>query len=238
MKKIWRLMLLLSGVCLVILVLIIGAMWFTSYGVNDKAETLDYEGNQYYATAYISPNLSLSNGKKETTIFGGATYVGSYKGTELSVNGVNKLWAIKGIPKEQLLIEMTPNGEGANMRTWVNKKLKNVKQAFEFLNPTYLSYFDNKESVLKYLESNEQKAVIQTVKEIIKKKPKFTRTYTIKGEDIYEIYFNNDVHQSLVLQASLLKVDSGKIYMTFSGGIGRIGYWEVDKKLLELLEVK
>ncbi|MGI1836225.1 hypothetical protein ACRPK2_02620 [Lactococcus garvieae] len=231
-------MLLLNGVFLVILVLIIGTIGFTLYRVNDKAETLDYEGNQYYATAYISPNLSLSNGKKETTIFGGATYVGSYKGAELSVNGVNKLWAIKGIPKERLLIEMTPNGEGANMRTWVNKKLKNVKQAFEFLNPTYLSYFDDKESVLKYLESNKQKAVIQTVKETIKKKPKFTRTYTIKGEAIYEIYFNNDVHQSLVLQASLLKVDSGKIYMTFSGGVGRIGYWEVDKKLLELLEGK
>lgn len=238
MKKIWRLMLLLNGVFLVILVLIIGAMRFTLYRVNDKAETLDYEGNQYYATAYISPNLSLSNGKKETTIFGGATYVGSYKGAELSVNGVNKLWTIKGIPKERLLIEMTPNGEGANTRTWVNKKLKNVKQAFEFLNPTYLSYFDDKESVLKYLESNEQKAVIQTVKETITKKPKFTRTYTIKGEAIYEIYFNNDAHQSLVLQASLLKVDSGKIYMTFSGGSGRIGYWEVDKKLLELLEGK
>lgn len=238
MKKIWRLMLLLNGGVLVILVLIIGAMRFTLYRVNDKAETLDYEGNQYYATAYISPNLSLSNGKKETTIFGGATYVGSYKGAELSVNGVNKLWTIKGIPKERLLIEMTPNGEGANTRTWVNKKLKNVKQAFEFLNPTYLSYFDDKESVLKYLESNEQKVVIQTVKETITKKPKFTRTYTIKGEAIYEIYFNNDAHQSLVLQASLLKVDSGKIYMTFSGGIGRIGYWEVDKKLLELLEGK
>lgn len=238
MKKIWRLMLLLNGVFLVTFVLIIGAMWFTSYGVNDKAETLDYEGNQYYTTAYISPNLSLSNGKKETTIFGGATYVGSYKGTELSVNGVNKLWTIEGISKERLLIEMTPIGEGANMRTWVNKKLKNVKQAFEFLNPTYLSYFDDKESVLKNLESNEQKAVIQTVKETISKKPKFTRSYTIKGELLYEIYFNNDVNQSLVLQASLLKVDSGKIYMTFSGGIGRIGYWEVDKKLLELLEEK
>ncbi|WP_242359772.1 hypothetical protein [Lactococcus petauri] len=238
MKKIWRLMLLLSSIFLVILVLIIGAIWFTSYRVNDKVETLDYEGNQYYATAYIYPNLSLSNGKKETTIFGGATYLGSYKGKELSVNGINKLWEIKGFSKKRLIIEMTPNGEGANTTTWVNKNLKNVKQAFEFFNPTYLSYLDDKESVLKHLESNEQKAVIQTVKETISKKPKFTRSYTIKGESLYEIYFNNDVNQSLVLQASLLKVDSGKIYMTFSGGIGRIGYWEVDKNLLELLEEK
>lgn len=236
MKKIWRIVFLLSGISLLILVMIIGVTWFMGFRITDKTETLDYKKNHYYATAYISPNLILGNREKETTIFGEATYAGSYKGTELSVNGVNKLWAIKGVPKEQLLVEMTPNGEGANTRTWVNKKLKNVKQAFEFLNPTYLSYFDDKESVLKHLESNEQKAVIQIVKEAIEKKPKFTRTYTIKGEGLYEIYFNNDAHQSLVLQASLLKVDSGKIYMTFSGGIGRIGYWEVDKKLLELLE--
>ena len=238
MKKIWRLMLLLSSIFLVILVLIIGAVWFTSYRVNDKVETLNYEGNQYYATAYIYPNLSLSNEKKETTIFGGATYLGSYKGKELNVNGINKLWKIKGFSKKRLIIEMTQNREGAHTTIWVNKNLKNVKQAFEFFNPTYLSYFDDKESVLKNLESNEQKAVIQTVKETISKKPKFTRSYTIKGEPLYEIYFNNDVNQSLVLQASLLKVDSRKIYMTFSGGIGRIGYWEVDKNLLELLEEK
>lgn len=49
----------------------------------ESQETLDYEGNHYFGTAYILPNLNYD--EEKTTIFGGSEYLGSY-----TIKTVNK----------------------------------------------------------------------------------------------------------------------------------------------------
>ncbi|GAB7391644.1 hypothetical protein [Lactococcus garvieae] len=234
-KGSWKVFLLLSSMSLGILIIILGIAWFFNYRTMDKFVTFTYDGNKYYSTAYIGANLSYD--EPETTIFGGANYIGSYKETEFDIDRENKLWSIKGIPQKRLLIEMTPDGQGASMRTWVSRKLKNAKEAFDFLNPKYLSYldYDGEKMITKQMEYDKQKEVIRIMRQIIEKKPNFTRMSTVQGESVHEIYFNNDKSQSIVLQASLLRIDNGKVYMSVAGDMGRICYWEVNDELLKLL---
>ena len=42
----------------------------------ESQETLEYEGNHYFGTTYISPNLNFD--EEKTTIFGKSEYLGSY----------------------------------------------------------------------------------------------------------------------------------------------------------------
>lgn len=234
-KGSWKVFLLLSSMSLGILLIILGIVWFFNYRTMDKFVPFTYDGNQYYSTAYIGVNLSYDG--PETTIFGGANYIGSYKETEFDIDRENKLWTIKGTPQKRLLIEMTPDAQGASMRTWVSIKLKNAEEAFDFLNPKYLSYidYDGEKMISKQMEYEKQKEVIRIMRQIIDKKPDFTRMSTIQGESVHEIYFNNDKSQSIVLQASLLRIDNGKVYMSVAGDMGRICYWEASDELLKLL---
>ena len=132
---------------------------------------------------------------------------------------------------------MTPDAQGAIMRTWVSIKLKNAEEAFDFLNLKYLSYidYDGEKMISKQMEYEKQKEVIRIMRQIIDKKPDFTRMSTIQGESVHEIYFNNDKSQSIALQASLLRIDNGKVYMSVAGDMGRICYWEASDELLKLL---
>lgn len=122
-----------------LLILASGLVYFLYVIRTDNSETLTYDGKTYYATAYITPNLSGDG--KDTKIFGGATYVGDYK----------------------------------------NKKLD------------------------------------------------------LKTKSINELYLNESADQSLVLQASVLQLKNDKLYLCFSGSMGRIGYWQVPDSLLARL---
>ena len=116
---------------MLILLLLIGGFWFLEYRTADKTETLDYGGNHYYATAYIRPNLSYKG--KETTIFGGATYVGHYKNKKLNkslkLNIESNLWKIHDISSKKLLVEMTSKN---SEMVWGNKNFKTPKEALIF----------------------------------------------------------------------------------------------------------
>ncbi|WP_242359673.1 hypothetical protein [Lactococcus petauri] len=217
-----------------ILLLIVCVFYFLSYKTLEK-ETLDYERNHYYAATYITPNLSTEG--KETTIFGEATYIGCYKNRLLNLNTSSKLWSIHPISQKKLIVEMTPNAPSSTVRVWTNKKLKTPKEAFDFLNPTYLTYGTYNNGIFKFhqIATEKQKEISHTVRKIISHKPSFTKTLTINGEAVNEIYFNENVNQSLVLQASLVKAKDGKVYMVFSGHTGKIDYWEVSEELLKLL---
>jgi hypothetical protein len=235
MKKNWKVILLLSSISIAILLSIISIIGFLGYRNTMKYPTLNHDGNKYYGAAFFYVNLA--HDKKEAEIFGESTFVGSYKETEFKTNVFNQLWSIEGISKNRLLVEMTPKGQEATTRIWVNTKIKNIQQAFDFLNPSYLSYLDyeNEKMIPRKLDPEKQKEVTHIVRKMIETKPDFTRLSTIGGESIHEIYFNNDSRQSLVLQASLLKINNGKVYMMFGHGMGRIAYWEVSDELLKLL---
>lgn len=235
-KKNWKIILLLSSFSALILAFIISVVWFFGYRTVDHTSSLDYKGNHYYSTAYIQPNLSDEG--KETSIFGGATYIGHYKNKEMNLYTESKLWKIKDIPQNKLIVEMTPNGHSATFMVWGNKKLKNIKEAFDFLKPNYLSYltYDNKQSMVHQVEVNKQHEITHEVRKIIQRKPDFSKLSTVEGKSINEIYFNESPKQSLVLQASLLEIKNKGTYMHFSGETGRIGYWKVNNKLVNLLK--
>ena len=86
------------------------------------------------------------------------------------------------------------------------------------------------------MNSQTQDKVIKEVKNILNKKPAFKTSQTIKATSTYEIYFNNDYKQSLVLQVSLLKSKKRGNVMSLSGDTGYIQYWQVSDKLLNLLK--
>jgi len=135
-------------------------------------------------------------------------------------------------------MEMNPGKSSTNFRTWTNKNLSSQKDAFEFLNPKYLTYAiqDNEKTSIETMNSQTQDKVIKEVKNILNKKPAFKTSQTIKATSTYEIYFNNDYKQSLVLQVSLLKSKKRGNVMSLSGDTGYIQYWQVSDKLLNLLK--
>lgn len=235
-KKNWKIILLLSSFSALILSLIIFVIWFFGYRTVDHTSSLTYSGNHYYSTAYFYPNLSDEG--KETSIFGEATYIGHYKNKEMNLDTESKLWKIKDIPQNKIIVEMTPNGYSASFMVWGNKKLKNIKEAFDFLNPHYLSYltYDNDQGMVHQVEVNKQKKITHEVRKIIQRKPDFSKLSTVEGKSINEIYFNENSNQSLVLQASLLEIKNKGTYMHFSGETGKIGYWKVNDELLSLLK--
>lgn len=236
LKKNWKILLLLSSFSVIILGLITSIIWFFGYRTIDNTSSLNYNDNHYYSTAYIHPNLSDEG--KETSIFGGATYIGHYKNKEMNLDTESKLWKIKDIPQNKLIVEMTPNGHSATFMVWGNKKLKNIKEAFDFLKPNYLSYltYDNKQSMVHQVEVNKQHEITYEVRKIIQRKPDFSKLSTVEGKSISKIYFNENSNQSLVLQTSLLEIKNKGTYMYFSGETGRIGYWKVSDELLKLLK--
>lgn len=200
----------------------------------ESQETLEYEGNHYFGTTYISPNLNFD--EEKTTIFGKSEYLGSY--TIKTLNKKSKLWSIESISPKKLIVEMNPGKSSTNFRTWTNKNLSIQKDAFEFLNPKYLTYAiqDNEKTSIETMNSQTQDKVIKEVKNILNKKPAFKTSQTIKATSTYEIYFNNDYKQSLVLQVSLLKSKKRGNVMSLSGDTGYIQYWQVSDKLLNLLK--
>lgn len=135
-------------------------------------------------------------------------------------------------------MEMNPGKSSTNFRTWTNKNLSSQKDAFEFLNPKYLTYAiqDNEKTSIETMNSQTQDKVIKEVKNILNKKPAFKTSQTIKATSTYEIYFNNDYKQSLVLQVSLLNSKKRGNVMSLSGDTGYIQYWQVSDKLLNLLK--
>lgn len=235
-KKNWKILLLLSSLSALILALIISIVWFFGYRTFDKTSSLTYDGNHYYSTAYFYPNLSDEG--KETSIFGEPTYIGHYKNKEMNLNTESKLWKIKDIPQNKIIVEMTSNAHSANFRVWGNKKLQNIKEAFDFLNPHYLSYltYDNDQGMVHQVKSNKQQKITQEVRKTIQKKPSFSKLSTVEGKSINEIYFNENSNQSLVLQASLIEIKNEGTYMSFRGEMGKISYWEVSDELLKLLK--
>lgn len=107
---------------------------------------------------------------------------------------------------------MTPGKSSASYTTWTNKHLLSPKDAFDYLNPKYLTYaIDNSQD-------------------------NSTKTFhTITDTSTYEIYFNNYNKQSLVLQLSLVETKKGTKLMSVAGDLGNINYWKVSDKLLSLL---
>ena len=91
-------------------------------------ETLDYEGNHYYGTAYISPNLNFDE-EKTTTIFGGSEYLGSYTSKTINNQKNRKLWTVGNIPPKKLIVEMNPGKSSTNSITWTNKNLSSPKDS-------------------------------------------------------------------------------------------------------------
>lgn len=156
----------------------------------------------------------------------------------MNLDTESKLWKINDIPQNKIIVEMTPNGHSATFMVWGNKKLKNIKEAFDFLKPNYLSYFtyDNEQSMVHQVEVNKQHEITNEVRKIIQRKPDFSKLSTVEGKSINEIYFNESPKQSLVLQASLLEIKNKGTYIHFSGETGRIGYWKVNDKLVNLLK--
>ena len=223
----------LSG-SILLLILVSGLVYFWYVMRTENSETLTYDGKTYYATAYIMPNLSGDG--KDTKIFGGATYVGDYKNKELDLKTKSKLWKINSLPQEKLLVEMTPYSDGASMMTWCSEKINTVADAFDFLRPTYLTYatYDN-QFLMHQADKDKQQKILHELRTLISKKPDFTRSGSIKGMSINELYLNESADQSLVLQASVLQVKNGKRYLYFSGSMGRIGYWQVPDSLLARL---
>ena len=144
-------------------------------------ETLDYEGNHYYGTAYISPNLNFD--EEKTTIFGGSEYLGSYTSKTINNQKNRKLWTVGNIPPKKLIVEMNPGKSSTNSITWTNKNLSSPKDAFEFLNPKYLTYavYDNEKYSIETMNSQTQDKVIKEVKNILNKKPAFKTSQTIKA---------------------------------------------------------
>lgn len=236
LKKNWKILLLLGSFSVIILGLITSMIWFFGYRTIDNISSLNYNDNHYYSTAYFYPNLS--NEGKETAILGDSTYIGHYKNKELNLNTESKLWKIKDIPQNKLIVEMTPNGHSASFVVWEANKLKNIKEAFDFFNPQYLSYatYNNEQLLTHQADKMKQSQIIQEVRKIIQGNPSFTTLSTVDGTSINEIYFNESINQSLVLQASLLDVPQKGTYMHFSGEMGRIGYWQVSDSLLNLLQ--
>lgn len=221
-------------VSIALLILVSGLVYYLYVNRTDNSETLTYDGKTYYATAYIMPNLSGDG--KDTKIFGGATYVGDYKNKELDLKTQSKLWQINSLPQEKMLVEMTPFSQGASMMTWCSQKIDTVADAFDFLRPTYLTYatYDN-QFLMHQADKDKQQKILHELRTLIGKKPDFTRSGSIKGKSINELYLNESADQSLVLQASVLQLKNDKLYLSFSGSRGRIGYWQVPDSLLAQL---
>ena len=200
-------------------------------------DTLDYEGNHYYGTAYITPNLKFDEGKE--TIFGGSDYLGSYTSKTFNNHKNSELWTVGNISSKNLIVEMNSGKSSTNFRIWTNKNLSSPKDVFDFLNPKYLTFAiynnENEDVSIKTMNSQTQDKVIKEVKNILDKKPNFKTSQSIKATSTYEIYFNNDNKQSLVLQVSLFENKKRGNIMSLSGNTGYIQYWKVSDKLLNLL---
>lgn len=200
------------------------------------SNSMSYDGNHYYSTAYIQPNLQFNDEK--TSIIGETNYLGDYTSKAFDNQKNSKLWTINGISQKKLIVEMTPTKSSANYTTWTNKRLTNAKEAFVFLNPSYLTYVDDNSKVdsVRTMNSQTQNAVIKEVRKTISKKPNLKAFQTIKATSTYELYFNNDPKQSLVLQISLVKTDRGTNLMSVAGSTKGVYYWKVSDKLWRLLK--
>lgn len=226
----------IGSISLTLLVaLLLVAFWFLFFKPNKPYDTMSYDGNHYYNTAYIQPNLQFEGEK--TTIFGETNYLGNYTSKAFDNQKNSKLWTINNIPQKKLIVEMTPGKSSASYTTWTNKHLLSPKDAFDYLNPKYLTYaIDNsQDNSTKTLGTKTQEEVIKEVKKIIGRKPNLKTFQTITATSTYEIYFNNDNKQSLVLQVSLVETKKGTKLMSVAGDLGSINYWKVSDRLLNLL---
>ena len=136
-----------------------------------------------------------------------------------------------------MIVEMTPGEQSVGEQIWCNQKLTHISETFDFLNPKFVAYatYDHNEFELHQASVTKQQDILDQMKKLVHTKPEFKRSNSVDGESINELYMNEDVNQSICLQASIIKYKNGKNYLTFSGGVEKKGYWLVSKELSDLL---
>ena len=168
---------------------------------------------------------------------GKSSYLGDKQNQDSKDKMTRQFWEIAAIPKQKMIVEMTPGEQSVGEQIWCNQKLTHISETFDFLNPKFVAYatYDHNEFELHQASVTKQQDILDQMKKLVHTKPEFKRSNSVDGESINELYMNEDVNQSICLQASIIKYKNGKNYLTFSGGVEKKGYWLVNKKLSDLL---
>lgn len=99
-KTLKRLIVIGSISLTLLITLLLVAFWFLFFKPEKPYDTMSYDGNHYYSTAYIQPNLQFEGEK--TTIFGESNYLGSYSSKAFDNQKNSKLWTINNIPQKKI----------------------------------------------------------------------------------------------------------------------------------------
>ena len=220
---------------IVIIVLFLGSIGVIYHHTHKKIDSLVFQGKSYYPAPYLMVN-STGQGKN-TKIFGTSSYLGDKQNQDSKDKMTRQFWEIATIPKQKMIVEMTPGEQSVGEQIWCNQKLTHISEVFDFLNPKFVTYasYDHGDLKLQQVATEKQQELMTQIKKLVNTNPDFKRSSSLEGESINEIYMNEDIHQSICLQASVLKLNNGKNYITFSGGNGQKGYWLVNKELSDLL---
>lgn len=218
-----------------IIVLLLGSIGVIYHHTHKKIDSLVFQGKTYYPAPYLMVNFSGQG--KNVKIFGKSSYLGDKQNQDSKNNMTRQFWEIATIPKQKMIVEMTPGEQSVGEQIWCNQKLTHISETFDFLNPKFVAYatYDHNEFELHQASVTKQQDILDQMKKLAHTKPEFKRSNSVDGESINELYMNEDVNQSICLQASIIKYKNGKNYLTFSGGVEKKGYWLVNKELSDLL---